>query len=251
MKLGYFKTTWDDIRAFRNLFLREINCQFIHNSYHERGWANSYMLSVDDLNVGYASIHKREEEKGLIVFEFYILPHYRRFSSRIFAGLVTYSGATHIDCQSNDHLLSAMLFEFSQNINSEIVLFEDGMITEHFIPGVLFRHKTATDITFQHYSEPDGDYVLEWDGKIVATGGFLLHYNIPFADLYMEVNENYRKKGLGSFLIQELKKVCLLAGRVPAARCNIENKASKATLIKGGLKVVGYGLNGDINFSKV
>jgi RimJ/RimL family protein N-acetyltransferase len=62
----------------------------------------------------------------------------------------------------------------------------------------------------------------------------------------MEVKENFRRKGLGSFIIQELKKACYLAGRVPAARCNIRNKASRATLLKAGLKVCGFMLKGDI-----
>ena len=67
---------------------------------------------------------------------------------------------------------------------------------------------------------------------------------MPFADLYMEVQEAYRRKGLGSLLIQELKRECYLTGRVPAARCNIENTASKSTLLKAGLKIAGFMLLG-------
>jgi GNAT superfamily N-acetyltransferase len=62
----------------------------------------------------------------------------------------------------------------------------------------------------------------------------------------MEVREEYRGKGLGSFLIQEVKRECYLAGRVPAARCNMENVASKATLLKAGLAIAGYMLMGDV-----
>jgi GNAT superfamily N-acetyltransferase len=110
----------------------------------------------------------------------------------------------------------------------------------------LFRKRQKGDIFFDHKSEPDGDYVLVYNNKVVASGGFLLHYNMPFADLYMEVKEDFRRKGFGSFLIQELKKECYLAGRVPAARCNIENIASRATLLKGGLKVAGFMLIGEV-----
>jgi GNAT superfamily N-acetyltransferase len=67
---------------------------------------------------------------------------------------------------------------------------------------------------------------------------------LPFADLYIEVNEVYQRKGLGSFFIQELKKECYRNGRVPAARCSIDNAASKATLLKAGLKIAGYMLLG-------
>jgi len=91
-----------------------------------------------------------------------------------------------------------------------------------------------------------GDYILELNKEVVASGGFLLHYNFPFADLYMEVKEDHRRQGLGSYLIQELKKQCYLAGRVPAARCNMDNVASGTTLTKVGLAVAGFMLIGAV-----
>ena len=139
-----------------------------------------------------------------------------------------------------------MIYEFSQNINSDVILFKDDIVTEHSIPNIIFRQKKEADSVFEHKIEPIGDYVLELNKEIVATGGFMLHYNKPFADLYMEVSEDYRRQGLGSYLIQELKKECYSVGRVPTARCNIKNEASKTTLIKAGFKVVGYMLNGEI-----
>ena len=51
----------------------------------------------------------------------------------------------------------------------------------------------------------------------------------------MEVNEPFRRRGYGSFLIQELKRTCYEIGLVPAARCNVSNPASRATLRKAGL----------------
>jgi hypothetical protein len=36
-------------------------------------------------------------------------------------------------------------------------------------------------------------------------------------------------------LIQELKRACYEMGKVPAARCNVANAASRATLQKAGL----------------
>ena len=102
------------------------------------------------------------------------------------------------------------------------------------------------DVIFEHKLEPEGDYVLERNKEVVATGGFLLHYNVPFADLYMEVRQDCRRQGLGSFLLQEVKKQCYLSGRVPAARCDIGNIASRATLQKAGLTVAGFLLLGTI-----
>jgi GNAT superfamily N-acetyltransferase len=139
-----------------------------------------------------------------------------------------------------------MLYEFAMKILSDVILFAEGPVTALDIPGATFREWHEGDNVFKHNSEPEGSHILEVGGEVVATGGFLLHYNKPFADLYMEVREDQRQKGYGSFLIQEVRKACYEAGRVPAARCNISNKASKATLLKGGLKIAGYMLCGEI-----
>ena len=78
----------------------------------------------------------------------------------------------------------------------------------------------------------------------MATGGFLTHYNPPFADLFMEVEQSHRRKGAGGYLVQELTKECYLGGRVPAARCNLENQPSRATLTKAGFRDCGFMLVG-------
>ena len=68
-----------------------------------------------------------------------------------------------------------------------------------------------------------GDCLLEVDGAIVATGGILTHYNPPYGDIYMEVDEPIRRRGYGSYLVQEVKRACYEMGKVPAARCNASN----------------------------
>ena len=95
-------------------------------------------------------------------------------------------------------------------------------------------------------NDGDGDHVLEWDGEILAHGGLMLNYNIPFADIYMHVKEPFRGMGLGVLIVQELKKLAYDIGRVPAARCSINNRVSKATLLKAGLKICGHRLKGEI-----
>jgi len=246
MKFEAHKAELKTIQSFRNLFLQETNFQIRYNACHERGWTDSYLLTVDGAEVGYASIKGQEIKDRDTIFEFYVIPPFRKFSSLIFPKLIAATGANFIECQSNDLLLSSMLYEFSQNINADVVLFDDYVATEHIIPTAVFRRRKETDSVFEHKVEPIGEYVLELAGEVVATGGYMLHYNMPFADLYMEVKEDFQRQGLGSYLIQELKKACYLAGRVPAARCNIQNKASRATLLKAGMKVCGFMLKGEI-----
>jgi GNAT superfamily N-acetyltransferase len=240
------KAKLQDIQSFRALFLQETNFQIRYDACHERGWTDSYLLKIDDVAVGYGSIKGQQRADRDTIFEFYVIRPFRKRSSLLFTALVAATGATFIECQSNDALLSSMLHEFARDITAHGVLFDDHVATEHKIRDGVVRLKRDDDRIFEHTAEPVGDFVLDVGGTIVATAGFMLHYNMPFADLYMEVRRDRWRQGYGSFILQEVKKACYLAGRVPAARCGLENTASRATLIKAGLRACGFLLMGKV-----
>ena len=111
----------------------------------------------------------------------------------------------------------------------------------------MFRLANAADALEVAPDQLKWHGVVEVDGKVAATGGILFHYNRPYGDIYMEVAEAFRRCGHGSFLVQELKRVCYEGGSVPAARCNPKNIASRKTLQKAGFVPCGHILNGSIS----
>lgn len=241
------KTSVLEIARFRPLFLQEANVQFRYNARHERGWSDSYLLTADDGAIGYGAVHGKDRLADRdTVFEFYIVPPYRALAPRAFAALLTASRAVYVEAQSNDPLLAPMLYECTTDVQAPVILFRDCAVTTLDLSGVTFRARHADDQVFAHTTEGVGDYVLEEAGIVVATGGFTLHYNEPFADLYMEVSPSCRGRGLGSLIVQEVKQECYLAGRVPAARCRMTNPASRAALLKAGFGVAGYMLIGRV-----
>lgn len=240
------KVNLKDILPYRDLYLQQMNRQIRYNACHERGWSDSYLLYADEVVIGYGSVKGQEIADRDTIFEFYLLPIHQHLATRIFSVLLEASGAKFIEPQSNALLLTTMLYEFATNIRADAILFEEDRTTSLSVSEVVFRSKEEYERSFGKKVEDGSGYVLELGGEIIGSGDFLLHYNKPFADLYMEVAESHRNKGLGSYLIQELKKVCYLAGRIPAARCNVQNRASKATLLKGGLRVAGCMLYGEV-----
>lgn len=247
MKTTLQKVELEAILSLRALFLEEANRQVRYNAVHARGWSDSYLLTVDDRPVGYGSIKGREIPERDTVFEFFVIPPFRKHASNLFRQLLAAARPAFIECQSNDPMLSGMLFEFARNISSDVVLFEEHCVTELAVPGARVRRRLDSDAVFVHSVEPVGEFVAELKGEVVATGGFMLHYNPPFADLYMEVREDCRRRGIGSFLLQEVKRECYLAGRVPAARTSIGNLASRACLSRAGLRISGFMLTGEVN----
>jgi GNAT superfamily N-acetyltransferase len=232
------------ILPLRALYLQQVNFQIRYYACHERGWTDSYLLTANEAEIGYGSIKGDDAEGRDTVFEFFLIPPFRQQASRLFAALLSASRVPRIECQSNDALMTAMLFEFGRDINAGVVLFDHRVSTDLRFPGAVFRRVKNGDAVFTHSVEPPGDYVLAFDGRILATGGFLTHYNPPFADLFMEVDEHHRRKGAGSYLVQEVIKECYRAGRVPAARCSLDNYASRATLTKAGMRECGFMLTG-------
>ena len=224
------------ILNLRDEYRREMNCQIVHDSWHVRGFTDSYALYVNGEIVGYGSVGSPGQERDTIK-EFFLKPRARASALPLFRELASRSGARIVEAQTNDLLLMLMLYDTSVDLTSETILFADTMTTRHAPPGAVFRPVTAADRArmFPHAIEPVGDWGLEADGAIAATGGLFFHYNPPYGDLYMEVSAPYRGRGFGTYLVQELKRVCREMDCRPSARCSADNPASRRALERAGM----------------
>jgi hypothetical protein len=120
MTIQVRKVKLAEIQPLRALFLQETNFQVRYNACHERGWTDSYLLTIDNLTVGYGSIKGQQEIQNRdAVFECFVARPFRKKSSELFRELLTVSGAAFIECQSNDLLLSSLLYEFSHAVSAD------------------------------------------------------------------------------------------------------------------------------------
>ena len=109
-----------------------------------------------------------------------------------------------------------------------------------------------TDIQTQIEQRQGGpEWLVEWNGHVVGNGGILFHYNFPYGDIYMEVGEPFRRRGLGSYLVQELKRACYELGAIPGARCDPTNAASRRTLQRAGFAPFAHILIGSLDTSQL
>ncbi|MEO8971600.1 MAG: GNAT family N-acetyltransferase [Ktedonobacteraceae bacterium] len=78
-------------------------------------------------------------------------------------------------------------------------------------------------------------FVLHERQTLVATGECIpSQKQVPYADLGMIVAQEYRGRGLGSFMLTQLKKRCYEAGWRPICSCAADNHASKRAIEKAG-----------------
>ena len=237
-----------DIRPLRELYRGEMSCQIVHDSWHERGFLQSYLLQAGGRIVGYGSVGGSGDDPKDTVKEFYLHRPDRTEAPALFRALVAESGAKRIEAQTNDRLLTQVLLDHVESVERDRVLFEDVTTTSHHVDGAIFRPLATGEAgaVFSHVVEPVGDWVIELEGEVVATGGLMFHYNPPYADIYMEVAERRRGAGIGAYLVQELKRLSYEMGKTPAARCSATNVASRRTLQRAGMAPCGWILTGQI-----
>ncbi len=249
MRTEVVRVESSEIDSLREIHRAAMNCQIIHWSRLERGFANAYLITAGGSIAGYGLVGGARGDPKNTIIEFFVAPEARDHAAALFNRLIEASSAKSIAAQTNDLLLTRMLQQCcdAAGIERTRFLFEAGTTTRLSIGGVAFRRSRDADSRqiFEHRSEPVGEWLLETGaGEIVATGGFLTHYNEPYADIHMEVAEAHRRRGYGSFLVQELKRVCVEQGLIPAARCNVSNAASRATLLKAGMRECGAMMKG-------
>jgi GNAT superfamily N-acetyltransferase len=239
------------IEGMRDMYRHEMNCQVIHDSIHTRpGWTHEYLITDGASKVGYGSVAVAGPWQAKpSVYEFFLLPQHRHRMFDAFIALLKSSGANEVETQSNDVLLTVMLHTFAPAVTSEAILFHDKLTTALELADALFRRATAEDAGQMAQQELDleAKWVVAVGGVVAAAGDILFHYNRPFGDIFMRVGELFRRRGIGTYLVQELKRVCYDGGSVPAARCNPKNSASRQTLQRAGFIPCGHILKGTVS----
>jgi GNAT superfamily N-acetyltransferase len=235
---------------FRARYREEMNCQIVHDSIHRRpGWTLTYLLQVGGRDVGFGSIAVAGPwtDKPTLL-EFYVLPEHRTRAFDLFEAMLELAAPRFMETQSNDLLLSAMFHAYARDVASEKIVFRDHATITLEAPGATLRCVTSDEVTRRHIDQRQGgpEWRLEVDGQLAGNGGILFHYNRPYGDLYMEVSEPFRRRGLGAFVVQELKRYAYELGAIPCARCSPTNVASRRTLQKGGFIPFAHMLTGVI-----
>ncbi len=238
------------VLSLRIRYRQEMNCQIVHDSIHRRAnWSTTYALHVDETMAGFASVAIGGPWTGTpTLVEFYVLPAYRQHAFHLFEVALSASAVRLMSAQSNDLLLAVMLHTYARDIRSEKIVFHDRFTTTLPPNGGSLEQVTSDEVTRVAIAERQGgtEWRLQIDGEPVATGGILFHYNAPYGDVYIDVAEPFRRRGLGSYLLQELKRVAYELGTVPCARCNPDNVPSRKALQKAGFVAYAHMLNGSI-----
>ena len=239
-----------EVLPLRTRYREEMNCQILKDSIHRReGWTLCYALEVDGAAVGFASVALAGPWKDKpTLIEFYLLPEYRLRSFALFEALLAAARPRFFESQTNDSLYTSMALAYGRDIATESIVFRDGSTTALSANGATVRCLTSAEEiqAALQQRQGGGEWVLDLDGNSAGKGGILFHYNRPYGDIYMDIDEPFRRRGLGSFLVQELKHACYGLGAIPCARCNPGNVPSRCTLQRAGFVPIAHVVTGTI-----
>ena len=250
MEISAVLASNEETLPLRARYRAEANCQITKDSIHSRpGWTRSYLLHVGGRVAGFGSVAEAGPwtDKPTVI-EFYVLPEWRGRAFDLFEAFVAASGPRFFEVQTSDSLLTAMLFTYGCDFVSESVVFRDALTTSLPSQGATLARVTTEKESVLCFEARRGnsEWQLELEGKTVGTGGLMFHYNHPYCDVYMDIVEAHRGRGLGAYLVQELKRIAYEMGGIPAARCNPKNVASRKTLQKAGFVPYAHIVDGKI-----
>ncbi len=92
-----------------------------------------------------------------------------------------------------------------------MVVFRDATATSLANPSATFR--PVTEVDKERIFEPIGEWLLKFERAVIETGGIATHDNPPSSNLFTEVDEGFRNRGFGSYLLQKPQRLAHETGR--------------------------------------
>jgi len=258
--------TVDQVADLRLLYARELDDMIRYEREIQQGRTRIYGLRNCGALIGYGILHGEGEDRSTVV-EFFLLPQYRRHTVPVFDRFTTATEATGVQARTNDADLVLLLHERTHDVVPGNYYFRDAEKTLHPVHGVRYRAITLCDLDVLApimtipegwpFEVPDREALARWitsnegrlledEGGIAAIGAILRGYNPPFANIGMVVMKRARRRGYGTYLIEELKRDTYAMGKIPRADCAPWNVASRSTLLRAGFLVNARALRGDL-----
>ena len=212
--------------------------------------ANIYIIAYDDEVVGYFCASPKRT-----LLQFYVVDDVLPRLQEIFSEMLSRGHIEKALVLTRDRVALAVCMDFVKEVAVDSYLFEEG----EQIPTVtlditepVFRVATLSDAPairaacgdfhdFLHYtlegSIATGDIFVLLSGESVLGTGVIgsKEFQHPYVDIGMCVNEVYRKKNVGTYMLTKLREECHRQGWIPGASCKSGNVASRKTLEKAGM----------------
>ena len=244
-------SSMDELKELRAAY--EMGLPFAQDlNIEENIWdCRYYKLEYDSRMVGYACI-----DSVKTLWEFYLADEACIHGQEIFKYLIDGSYITAAECKTYDYLLLSMCHDYQKSAEGSAYLFRDYVEPSNNsktrFEEVTFRMARMEDYEcLEELNRIDGevDFFHNLKGEIsnqevliflkganvVGAGTFkMIWKNWNYRDIGMVVAKDYRRQGIGTFILLTLKEYCQAHDFIPVAGCWYYNLSSKRTLERAG-----------------
>ncbi len=209
-------------------------------------------------------IQDREQHAGYFcigsnryLLRFHLLKNYQNRAQEIFRWIISTYDIQHAITSTIEPLYFSLCLDVQTSVTLHSYLFRDNSRIElsSGLSTSIFRKAEKRELDdivhfYQAHTKGSGEwieaflnarlnreelFVLCDRQTLVATGECIPNQKqLPYADLGMVVAQPYRGRGLGSFMLSQLKNHCYKAGWKPICSCAADNHASKKAIEKAG-----------------
>jgi GNAT superfamily N-acetyltransferase len=215
--------------------------------------ASFWEIQANGQQAGYFCL---DTERCLL--RFHLWENYLDRARDIFHWLLSTHSIQQALASTIEPLYFSLCLDFQKHMTPHTYLFQDHH-PDVSVPNLTiestFRKATSSDLPevvnfYQANIEGAGEWIpdflhrrieqeelfLLYDQQTLAATGECIpsQKQIPYADLGMVVARTYRSKGLGSFMLTQLKKYCYETGLKPICSCEVTNLASRKAIEKAG-----------------
>lgn len=210
------------------------------------GNSQCYIINYNGQKVGHCFI---DSKKTLV--QFHVIKEHYLNATEIFEYLLSNELVKNASVSTKETEFLSLCLDYQKSISIDSYLFTDIKNIESHLTNfenISFRLATNDDIeiikikcdaAFEGYYEDlienDQLFVLYSNDILLGIGEFrIFKSDHRYGDIGMVVAEDYRKKGIGTYIITQLKEHCYKNNLKPMACCNPKNIASRKTLEKSG-----------------
>lgn len=196
--------------------------------------------------VGYCCV----EPLKYLLLQFFIAQEFSQFSVEAFESVIHEQQIKKAYVTTRDPIALSLCLTFQKHVALESLLFEHRFPSDISLKEFgdsqfrLARHSDAEriiDVSGNFYGDVESEikserlYVLSSLENLLGIGYMSTQYcSHHSANLGMYTNASFRRRNVGSYILQKLVEECHDSGLLPIAACYHENNGSKRTLEKAG-----------------
>lgn len=211
------------------------------------GNSECYEIIYDNNIAGHFFV---DRDKTLV--QFYVSKKYFVYSPDIFEYVIKSNIVEKAAVSTKESEFLSLCLDYQKSLDVDMYLFNDNQnIVKELdnFNNISFRFAKINDVNtiknkcdtayegyYEDLIENNQLFVLYSGNTLLGIGEFrIIKSNSQYGDIGVVVAEEYRRKGIATYIITQLKKHCYNNDLKPMACCNIKNIASKKTLEKSGL----------------